>query len=467
MNTRPQGAPSGRIGRVVVINDVSVVRGGATAIALTSARMMRDRGIPVTFVTGDRGDALTPADRGIVFEALQGRHILEGPRAGAALRGLYNADAARALARFIARTDTPDTVYHLHGWSKVLSPSVFRALAPVASRLVVAAHDFFLVCPNGGSFDFRREAVCDLRPMGAGCLVTNCDRRHAAHKLWRVVRQGVRRALIDFGTTEALVLAVHEGMIPILDRGGIARSRSRALRNPVMPWRAERVAAEANRSILFVGRLEQDKGVDLLARAARRANVPLRVVGAGPLGAQLAAEHPEVEQLGWRDRTQIGALVAQARCLVMPTRYREAFGIVALEGLMSGLPVVLPDHAMLAPEIRDGGFGLTCDPHDEAALAATLRRLADDDEAVAAMSRRGHAHARELAPTPDAWIDALLDLYSERFEARPAPLSPEHGHYPSDALTVDTLRIQQDVVAPTAAALTHVHTDGNARTFQL
>ncbi|KAB1069581.1 glycosyltransferase family 4 protein [Methylobacterium planeticum] len=430
-----------RIGRLVVINDVSVMRGGATGLALASARLIRARGVPVTFVTGDAAEALTPADADLAFEALRGRHILEGPRAGAAMRGLYNAEAAAKLARYIAEADTPETVYHLHGWSKILSPSVFRALAPVAPRLVVAAHDFFLVCPNGGLFDFRRETACDLPPMGLGCLTRNCDRRNAGHKLWRVLRQGVRRALVDFGATEALVLAVHEGMIPHLVRGGVGRERLRALRNPVLPWRAQRVAAEANRPFVFVGRLEADKGVELLARAAKRAGVPLRIIGGGPLAGQLAAEHPEAEMCGWLDRAEIGARVADARCLVMPSRYREAFGIVALEALMSGIPVVVPDHAMLAPEIAAGGFGAVCDPHDEAALAGLLRGLAADDAAIAGMSRRGHAEARRLAPTPEAWVDALLELYAERLPALRRPVSPAEMRPRRDALQGSSTRV--------------------------
>ena len=58
------------------------------------------------------------------------------------------------------------------------------------------------------------------------------------------------------------IVAVHEGMIPLLEKGGVGRRAIRVLRNPVTPWRTQRVVAEQNSDVIFVGRLERDKGVD-------------------------------------------------------------------------------------------------------------------------------------------------------------------------------------------------------------
>ena len=149
--------------RVVIINDVSQVRGGATNVALHSAALLGDSGIPVTYFTGDHGLHSEPRLRNADVVAVGGEHILRTALPRAALDGLYNVSAEQRLTTWIAANDTPGTIYHLHGWSKILSPSVFRALRPVAKRLIVNAHDFFLVCPNGGYFNFRSESPCELR----------------------------------------------------------------------------------------------------------------------------------------------------------------------------------------------------------------------------------------------------------------------------------------------------------------
>jgi glycosyltransferase involved in cell wall biosynthesis len=400
--------------RVVVINDDAVERGGAAAIALASARLVAARGIPVTFLSGNEEIAPDLVACGITTVVLGGRQLLERSRFSAAASGLYDPATQTALARWIGANDTPRTVYHLHNWHKVLSPSAFVALRPVAARLVMSAHDFFLACPNGAYFHYPRQHECDLAPNGAACIATACDRRHYAHKLWRVARHGLRHRLFDLTASEAQVIAVHETMVSLLARGPIAPDCIRVLRNPVTPWRTSRIPAENNRDIFFVGRLDGDKGAHLLARAAQRVGARLRLIGDGPLAAEIAQICPNAEFLGWRSRDEISELVSTARIVVSPTVNREPLGLVALEALMSGIPVIVAQSSPFADEIVDQQLGLACNPHNERALAGALATLLRDDLLVRRMSCRAVAEARQLAPTPAQWCDRLLALYANR-----------------------------------------------------
>jgi glycosyltransferase involved in cell wall biosynthesis len=368
----------------------------------------------VTFLAGEGAPTTELASEGIDTVILGGRHILEGRRGPAALRGLYDLTTGRALHHWLAANDDPGTVYHLHNWHKVLSPSIFAPLRQVDSRLVLSAHDYFLACPNGGYFNYRQREECELQPGGARCLLASCDRRRYGHKLWRAARHTVRRHLLDLGHSRSLVLAVHEELAAHLARGGIPPRNIGVLRNPVLPWRAERVVAERNRDVFFIGRLDADKGVDRLARAARHAGVRLRIVGDGPLHTHIARFHPEVELLGWQGRERIAALTAAARMVVVPTTCRETFGLTPLEAMMSGIPVVVSRFALIADEVVRHRFGLVCEPYDERALAAQIRSLADDDTMARDISEHAFAGARALAPTPAGWCDRLLALYAER-----------------------------------------------------
>jgi len=406
---------------IVVISDDSVESGGAAAVALASVRLFRQRGLAVTVISGDGKPNAELVRIGCSVECLGGRHLLDGARAAAALRGLYDGRMRQQLAAWIARNDTPGTVYHLHNWHKVLSPSVFAALRPVAARLVMSAHDYFLACPNGGYFHFPGQRICELTPGSMRCVVASCDRRHYGHKLWRLVRHQVRRALVDLAATDATVLAVHEGMVPYLERAGIGGGNIRVLRNPVTPWRAERVAAERNRDVFFVGRLEEDKGLDLLVRAASAADIRLRVVGDGPLAAVIARQSPDVQLLGWQPRERIAELAVEARLVAAPTRWRETFGLVMFEALMSGIPVVASHFSLASGEVVRHGFGVACDPHDTEGLAKILRSLGRDDALIEQMSRRAFEEGRGLAPDREQWCDALLALYREKLAAAPAP----------------------------------------------
>ncbi|WP_444430905.1 glycosyltransferase [Rhodobacter capsulatus] len=135
--------------------------------------------------------------------------------------------------------------------------------------------------------------------------------------------------------------------------------------------------------------------------------------GRGPLRAPLSRAHPQLRFTGWLDRAGMLAEAQQARAVVMPSRYPEPFGLVAAEAVLSGLPVILSEPALLAPEIAAQGLGWACDTRDPAAFAALLRLVADlPPAALRQVSEAGFGARAGLCLTTDAWCDGLLELYA-------------------------------------------------------
>jgi glycosyltransferase involved in cell wall biosynthesis len=420
------------IDRVVILNDIARPMGGATALALLSAQLFRARGLPVTFISGDAGENAALEATGVEMVALGQVRLEAAGFATALVGGLFNRAAAAMISRWISANDTPGTVYHLHGWAQILSPSVFEALKPVEGRLVLSAHDFFLTCPNGSYSFLKTGAVCPLTPMTAACVAANCDRRRYGHKLWRVARQAVQRRYYDRRRSPP-IFAIHEAMRPFLMRADVPSERIETVPNPVTAWTDERIAAEDNEEVLFVGRLEATKGPDLAARACRAAGVKLRMIGDGVMRAQLAAAHPEVMFMGRRDTAEIALYARRARLLVMPSRYPEPFGLVAVEALWSGLPVIATDTAFLAGDIVSAGAGLAVEPRDTAAFAAAVRSLFDDDERCCRASHAAYEDTRGVALSPDAWADRLLAGYRERLSHADARINVRNRSAPASA----------------------------------
>ncbi len=415
------------IDRIVVINDISAPKGGATALALLSARQFRARGHAVTYLTGDAGDNAGLRALGVEIAALGHGRLLSRSTLGALSTGLYNRAASDHVAAWIAANDTPGTIYHVHGWSQILSPALFAALRPVIDRVVLSAHDFFLACPNGSFAFLRSGRVCPHVPMSVGCITARCDRRSYAQKLWRVGRQAILNQVYDRHHSPP-ILAIHETMRPFLMRAGIPGSAIETLPNPAAPWTRERIPVERNREVLFVGRLEETKGPDLAAAACRAAGVPLRLIGDGVLRAALERDYPEVMIMGHQPPDAIAQHARQARLLVMPSRYPEPYGLVAAEALGSGLPVIAADTAFLTADIEAAGAGLGVEPRDTRAFASAIRLIAEDDRRARRMSEAAVGLAGRIALSTDAWIDRLLLIYGHQLAA--VRRSAEH---PSDA----------------------------------
>jgi glycosyltransferase involved in cell wall biosynthesis len=398
--------------RIVIINDVSVARGGATGLALMSAEDFARAGHHVTWICGDAGENPMFAERGIEVVALGGRRLLDQSGLKTLATGLRNTAARDMVARFVTDHDTLETVYHVHGWAQILSPDLFAGLAPVAARTFVHAHDMFLACPNGVYMDYRRGEPCGRVPLSLDCLTTQCDKRNYGHKLWRVLRTSALRRHLGDGTAWAGILVLHPEMVSRLTRAGYRADAIRVVRNPAIPFSATRIRAEDNRALVYVGRLEPDKGVLALAEAARRTGVPLTLVGDGPLRPALEAMGGDITITGWTERDRIGAHVATARALVMPSRHPEPFALVIAEAAASGLPVLVSDTALMSAEVVQHGLGFAFDPADPARFDAALTRMMSlPDEDVRRMSEAGFGGAVRLGLERSAWIEALLGEY--------------------------------------------------------
>jgi starch synthase len=159
------------------------------------------------------------------------------------------------------------------------------------------------------------------------------------------------------------------------------------------------VAAPGAPTVLFVGREFARKGGDVLLRAFRRVRAELpnaRLVVAGP--DELPSPGAGVEFLGHLrkndpdERRRLQQAYEGADVFCLPTRY-EPFGIVFLEAMYHGLPVVAT-RVWAVPEIvEDGETGFTVPRDDEAALAERLLVLLKDPATARRMGRAGRARA--------------------------------------------------------------------------
>lgn len=146
-----------------------------------------------------------------------------------------------------------------------------------------------------------------------------------------------------------------------------------------------------DRDLVFLGRLVSQKGcdtlIDALGRLAAREHRPgLTVIGDGPDREALARQADEAgvaDQVTFRGKLKGHALAAELarhRVMVVPSRYEEPFGIVALEGLASGCIPVVSERGGLTDAI--GGHGFTFPNGDAAALADRLEGILSDIEAA-------------------------------------------------------------------------------------
>ncbi|WP_434479960.1 glycosyltransferase family 4 protein [Gemmatimonas sp.] len=153
-------------------------------------------------------------------------------------------------------------------------------------------------------------------------------------------------------------------------------------------------------TFLYVGRLAPEKNLELLLKAfakvsrSRPGRVRLLIVGAGPCEAALRARAPDgVSLLGALDRrNDLPSLYASAEAFLFAST-TETLGLVTLEAMASGLPVIAVPVGGVGDYLQDGRNGLAFDANDVDGCAAAMIRLCDDPS----LNERLRAGARQTA----------------------------------------------------------------------
>lgn len=195
--------------------------------------------------------------------------------------------------------------------------------------------------------------------------------------------------------------------------------------NPAAPP-APGVSNPRRRTILFLGRLEERKGLATLLDAYQllrqvRADCQLVVVGDGPLrrGYERRVEEegiPDVRFCGFIPEADKPGYFTAADIYCAPNTGKESFGVILLEAMASGRPIVATAIDGFRQVISDGREGLLVPAGDESQLAAALGRLLDHPQLRQQMGQRGRRAAEDYA-----WplvADRVLSVYESALRAR-------------------------------------------------
>jgi glycosyltransferase involved in cell wall biosynthesis len=375
-------------------------------VLLVTPRWTRNGGVGAHV----QASAAALAARGVEVSVIAARADAGGPGTVAVAERPALFDRGAPPAARLGELPGQPTVAHLHQVDDPAIVELLRERVPVVS----SAHAYTACAASVHYFDPGEECS---RPHGPGCmanmLLRGCSHgRNPVHMPG--MYRGAARGLQALAHAD-LVVSYSSAVDRHLAQNGLARRAVVPLFSTTEPRSGS--GHDTRRRVVFAGRVIEPKGVHVLIRAMTGVPGELHVCGDGREldDARRLAQRCGIEERvmfrGWLGAEELAEELAQASLVAMPSLWPEPFGLVGIESLASGRPVVASDTGGVRDWLEDGVSGVLVEPGEEAELARALGELLDDPERQRTM---GEAGRRSVAQrfSPERHVAELLGAYA-------------------------------------------------------
>jgi glycosyltransferase involved in cell wall biosynthesis len=392
--------------RVLLITSQLSRNGGTAAHVLDSAECLASLGCAVAAIAGSSEGA--GREWGSAID--EGPTIVEVPGVE---RSEVPATARRRVEEVLVQHE-PDVI-HIHD---LLDVDWLLSLRKHAA-IVWSVHNYF-GCMTGDKY-FKPGQECE-RPHGPGCIFNTvargCDHRRVPRPSFKAYKR-----------TGSLLRAVREADMGIVYSQFVrAQLETNGVRKvqvvPLFVRGQACIAAPARRRhVMFSGRVVTQKGVDVLLRAvAKRDDLIVHICGDGwgmgrmrRLAERLDATGC-VRFEGWQSPAELARFYEMCDAVIVPSVWPEPFGLVGIEAMAHGRPVIGSNTGGIPEWLRHGQTGLLVRPGDATELSSALTWILDNPREAEEMGRAG-AKDVSIRYSPAAFAAATTTAYEAAREA--------------------------------------------------
>jgi len=333
------------------------------------------------------------------------------------LSGIYSFSAMKEITHILQNYSMD--VVHVHEVYPLISPWVLKACRKAGVPVVFTCHDYRLTCPVG--FHFHNGRVCKKCMDGHEywCVVNNC-RGNIFESLAYAFRSVVARRCRLFEENVAVFITATQFVKHWLIEAGFCENKITVI-PCVVDIQDLDLYQPGGEYVAYVGRISAEKGIDTLIAAAQQRELPVKVAGdytGMPELVKMAPRH--VQFVGQLSRSDLVGFLRNARFLVAPSVWPEAFGMVVAEAMGYGLPVIASRIGGLPEVVEEGVTGLLFEPGNAEDLAKKMTFLWENPQLCRQMGQAGR-EKKIHEYTEASYYNRLLAVYEEaikNFEAR-------------------------------------------------
>ncbi len=398
--------------KILQVNKFHYPRGGADAYFLSLANIQRSSGHEVAVFSMHHPENLpSPWSKYFISRVSFNRQSISDLLLTTG-RVIYSLEAKRNFSRLL--DDFQPDIIHCHNIYHHISPSILDAAAQRKIPVVMHLHDYNLVAANhalyasGGHICdpanywacLKRRCIKDSLPATVLGLVTNW----LHHDILKIYERGLS-ALIAPSVYMANTVSKYRPNLPT----------PKVIYNAFDSNLAKHYVADKKSSdyLLYFGRLSEEKGLDILIKAAALSGQLIKIAGTGPeekklLQLILELKAP-VELMGYQSGKNLAELIIHSKAVVVPSVWHENMPLSLLEAMSLGKAIIASRVGGLPEMVKEGVNGFLFEPGSSDDLVEKIKLLNQTD--LNSLSEASLKLVEGLSPQGN--YEKIISLYQE------------------------------------------------------
>ena len=325
---------------------------------------------------------------------------------------IYSREAKRKIGKVL--DDFKPDIVHLNNINFQLTPSVIYAVKKRNIPLVQTVHDYQMICPNHLLYSFNETKPCERCISGSkfNCFKHSCIHGSKIKSLIGAIEAKLYSILKTYKKVDLYVCPSKFLENKLLSASDIYKDKTFTIHNFIEKKPIPEKSAATKPYVAFASRLSKEKGVDLLAEAAKLLpDYSFVVAGNGP-DDECLKNIPNVEMKGFLTGDELVSLIVNAKLMILPSVWYENCPLNILETHSFGVPVITMNSGGMAELVDDGKTGVLVDEPTSQAIAEAVKKCFEDEEYYSLIKKNCEGMRDKIIEVGE-YCDILINKYKE------------------------------------------------------
>ena len=397
--------------RILMVNKFLYPRGGCETYMLNLAEELKAKGHEVEYF-GMQDENNTVGNKKGLYTTNMDFHSKGFKRFLYPFKIIFSLEAYRKISKVL--DDFKPDVVHMNNINFQLTPSVIYAVKKRKIPLVQTVHDYQMICPNHLLYSFDEEKPCERCINGSkfNCTKHNCIHGSKVKSLIGSIEAKLYALLKTYKKVDLYVCPSRFLESKLLLASDLYKGKTVAIHNFIEKKPVPEKEQQEKPYIAFASRLSKEKGVTLLAEAAKLLpDYSFVIAGTGPDDEDLK-DIPNVTMKGFLTGDALTTLVANAKVMILPSVWYENCPLNILETHAFGVPVITMNSGGMAELVEDGKTGLLVHEPTSEAIAEAIKKCFEDEEFYQSLLENCAKRKEEIIEV-GAYCDILVRKYEE------------------------------------------------------